>query len=124
MNLTDVVNDPDIAESFIILRSTGGSFGPGGWTEPSPIQLSVYGIVSIADAKTIATLPEADQISEAIVINTETPIFVTRVAGEGTSGPGTSDIVVWNGDKYRVAKVHNYDSRGYWWAVAVRLLGA
>lgn len=127
MNLTEVVNDPDFAESFVVLRSQGGSFSAGGWKEPPPQRLNYYGVISIATAKEIESLPEADRVHEAIVINCELPLYVTRIANEGTTGSGTSDVIIWVGgtnDKYRIMKVHNYSTRGYWWAIAVRMVGA
>lgn len=124
MDLSDVCNDPDEAENFTVLRSQGGAFQSGKWTEPPPQTLNYYGTVSIASAKEVEALPEADRVHESIVINCELPLYVTRAAGEGTTGAGTSDVVVWNVDKYRIVKVHNYASRGYWWSIAVRMVGA
>jgi hypothetical protein len=42
-----------------------------------------------------------------------------------TSGDlsGTSDILVWQGIKYRVLAVRNYEQRGYWSAIAARMAG-
>lgn len=122
MQLDDVVNDPELAEQFIVLRSQGGAYIAGKWTEPTPQVLSYFGIVSIAEKKDVEALPEADRIHGAIVINCELPLYVTHV--NGTAGPGTSDLVQWNGEKYRVVNVRNYASRGYFWGIAVRMTGA
>lgn len=127
MNLTEVVNDPDIAEHFTILRSSGGFFGPGGWVEPPPQSISMYGVISQASMPELESLPEADRVHDTVVINCELPMFITRVANTGTMGTpgaGTSDIVIYQGEKYRIMKVSNYAARGYWWAIATRMLGA
>lgn len=123
MNLSSVVNNPTLAEPFSVQRSIGGAFGPSGWTEKYST-LNYYGIISIADAKTVDAVPEADRVHEMIVINCELPLYVTRVANEGTPGQGTSDVVTWQGDQYRILKVHNYSNRGYYWCLAARMVGA
>lgn len=125
MDLSEVLNDQDTCEVFTILRSQGGFYSAGGWQEPAAQQIPAYGVVSIAEAKTIRTVPEADEITEAIVVNTVTPIYDTRSAGaiDTPGGPATADQILWNNVKYRVLKSHNYQSRGYYWAIAARLLG-
>jgi hypothetical protein len=81
-------------------------------------------VISIASEKDIDSVPEADRVHEMIVINTVNPIYVTRAAdASDTGGPATSDMVVWNNTNYRVIKVYNYQSRGYWWAIAGRMAG-
>jgi hypothetical protein len=121
MDLSEVLNDQDTCQTFTILRSQGGTFAAGGWQEPAPQSLSAYGVVSIADAKTIETVPESDEIHEAIVVNSVSPMYTTRAGQIG--GPATADKIVWNGETYRVLKSHNYASRGYWWAIAGRMAG-
>lgn len=124
MDLREAINDPDIAESFDVLRSQGGSFQPGGWVEPAPQTIKCYGIISEASAREVKMLPEADRILDNITIHTETPLFVTRIPNAGTVGQGTSDIVIYEGDQYRIMKVYNYSTRGFYWAIAVRMAGA
>ena len=122
MDLSFATNDPLVAEAFTVQRSQG-SWGAGAWNDKFT-SLGYYGIISIATAREIEALPEADRVHEAITINCEQPLYVTRIAGEGTSGPGTSDLIVWNGDQYRVVRVENYQSRGMWYAIALRMIGS
>lgn len=122
MNLSFVTNSPALGQSFTVLRSQGGAFVLGKWTEPAPQTLNYFGVISIADARTVEALPEADRVHEMIVINCEQPLYLTRATG--STAPATSDQVVYQGEKYRVMKVHNYAQRGYWWALASRMAGA
>ena len=123
MDLSFAVNSPLLAENFTVMRSNGGSFGAGGWRD-NYTTLAYYGVITPnGDPKEVEAIPEADRIHGVITINCELPLFVTRASG-ADGGPATSDIVQWNGDNYRVMKTHDYRSRGFWWAIAVRMAGA
>jgi hypothetical protein len=122
MELQDVVNDPDLAEEFTIVRSTG-SFASGGWQD-TKTEISAYGIVTVADDNSLEAVPEADRIHGARIFIAECPIYVTSEdRRDGTTG--TSDVLVWQGQKYRVQRVGNYSNRGgFYYAVATRTKGA
>ena len=127
MNLSVVCNDPNKAENFIVLRSQGGAYVQGKWVEPAPQMLSYFGVISQATPRDIEALPEGDRVHDMIVVNCELPLYVTRIAGtEQAPGnqQGTSDVIVWNNEKWRVMKPYNYASRGYWYAMAARIKGA
>lgn len=126
-DLSFAVNDPLTAENFTIQRSEKGYFGSGGWSDQYTT-IQGYGVVSIADDKTVDALPEADRIHEVISIHSELPLYVTRLA-TSDGGPATSDIVIYQGPSvawgtYRVIKTRNYQSRGYWAALATRMAGS
>lgn len=126
MDLSYVTNDPLDGENFVVQRSQGW-FSNDGWSEQYAT-LNYFGIVSIANPKTVEMLPDADRVNEVIVINCELPLYVTRLnAAEG--GPATSDLVMYTGavapeGTYRVIQVHNYKRRGFFWALATRMAGA
>ena len=122
MDLSDAVLDQDTCENFVVLRSQGGQFTAGGWTEGQPTSLAGFGVISIATPREVDALPEGDRIHGAIVINCTTPLFVTHASGQ--NGPGTSDIVIWKNEQYRVMRAHNYSTRGYFWSIAVRMAGS
>ncbi len=115
--LQDVVNNPDLGEPFLILRNPG-QFGPGGWAAGKQQQIKAYGVVSQASAKELDMIPEADRVHEARSFHSSTRMYVTS---EDLSI--TSDILVWNGVKYRVAAALEYPQRGYYGAVALRMAG-
>lgn len=127
VDLTDVVNDADLGEPFTVQRSQGGYFGAGGWSD-NYVSLNMFGIISIADDKTVDALPEADRIHEVITIRSAEPVYVTRLSAND-GGPATSDIVIYQGPTapwgtYRVIRRGNYASRGFWRATATRMAGA
>lgn len=119
MELSEVVNDPDLAESFSILRSTVGTFVAGGWV--NNIQtVPAYGVVTPATAKEMKMVPEGDEVHEAFMFYSVTPMYDTRTNPDNEN----ADILVWNGENYRVIKVWNYMQRGFFSAMAVRMVGA
>jgi hypothetical protein len=116
--LQDVVNNPDLAEPFTILRITGQQ-GTGGWLAGTPQSISVYGTVSIASARELEMIPEADRVHEVRVFHSSTQMY-----GTSENRSGTSDILVWRGIQYRVLKNPNYSQRGFWEAFATRMQGS
>jgi hypothetical protein len=117
---TDTINNPDIAEPFIILRSTGQQ-GAGGW-QSSTTNLSAYGVCTVAEDTFLEMIPEADRVHGGRVFVSTTQMYTTEEMREdGTSG--TSDILKWHGRRYRIRSVGNFSQRGYYFAVATRMLG-
>lgn len=119
--LIDAVSNADIAEPFTIKRSTG-SFAAGGW-QSSNTALPAYGVVSVAQDTYLEMVPEADRVHGARVFVSTTPMYVTSDERLDQTA-GTSDILIWNIQKYRVHSVGNYINRGFYYAVATRMRGA
>lgn len=117
-NLLDVVSNPDICETFQIIRNPG-AFGAGGWQAGEPISIQAYGVVSVAQARQLEMIPDADLAHGARVFHSATPMYVTS-----EDAGITSDVLIWNGVKYRVMSVAPYPNRGgYYEAVGVRMAG-
>lgn len=117
IDLSDVVSDPDMAETFTILRSKGG-FVSGGW-EDSRSSIAGYGVVSVAEQKDLNMLPEGTQVSEARVFHSiQNMILINE------TNLNLSDILVWNGVKYLAHKSADYSNFGYYRAIAVRMEGS
>ena len=124
VNVSRIIKDPKFNQAFTVRRSSG-SFVNGRWVE-TYADLSFRGVISVADAKTLQAMPEGDRITGAIVIHTlySDPIYTTRSEGDVSgTGPGTSDIIVWRSEHYRILKVDPYVDYGYFRAVAERIEG-
>ena len=117
IDLSEVINDPDMAETFTILRTTG-QFAAGGFVRNAPATLNTYGVVSVATAKDIDALPEGDHINEVRAFWTVDPLYVTNDANSEVS-----DILVWQGTQYRILTEPDYNNRGYYKALATRMVG-
>jgi len=117
-NLLDVVSNPDICEGFQIQRNPG-VFAAGGWQAGQNVLIQAYGVVSVASARQLEMIPEADRVHGTRVFHSATPMYVTS-EDKGI----TADILIYNGVSYRVMSVGNYANRGgYYEAVAVRMAG-
>ena|ERR1022692_3055243 len=115
--LQDVVNNPDLAEMFLIVRQPGAQ-GPGGWQASEPQNIPTYGTVSVARQRELEMVAEADRVHEVRVFHTTTPMYTTSA-----DLSITSDILVWQGIQYRILSVMIYPQRGYYGALAVRMAG-
>jgi hypothetical protein len=74
----------------------------------------------MADAKTLAQVPEGDRVTGARVFWSVSPMYETRTG----SDEGLSDILIHHGVQYRVAKVWNWSDNGFFKAFAVRIKGS
>ncbi len=121
MDVSLAIADPNLSEFFTVLRSVG-HFDAGGWVEDKKITLKIYGVVSVAAVKDIDMTEEADQVRGMANFWARQEIFVTHE--NGSDSMGTSDVLVWRGEEYRVMQVAPYGNRGYWKGTAQRKLGA
>ncbi len=112
IDTSELMNDPDFCESFSVLRTVGGQFGPGGYI-PQVVDITLYGAVQVADATTLEQVPEGDRRSGARVFWSASQIYETNTEG-------LSDIIVYHSEKWKVAKVWDRSANGWWKAVGVR----
>jgi hypothetical protein len=131
-DLSAVIDDGVLSESFTIQRSTG-SFQVGGWVTSS-VNIPGWGVVSVATEEDLLMIPEGDRVTGIMVFHTSTRIYETQLDTfqPGIVPPGNlsnnplqrvSDIMVWNFQTWRVLAVGPYPNRTYWRALAVRLAG-
>jgi hypothetical protein len=115
IQIGEVVIDPDFAQPFTILRSTGAWLN-GVWKS---IQTAIqgYGTIASPTVRELEMLPEGDLAKGAMVFWSAQPIYGTH-ATEGIGG--SSDILVWRGHNYRVLDVKQYQDYGYYRALGVR----
>lgn len=110
----DIVVDPDFAQAFTVLRSAAGDFTNGVWKEQKT-ELQLTGTICVASAREIEMRGEGDVIRGAITIYTIDPLLTTA------EGKGSSDIVIWQGDRYRVMQIEPFSDYGYYRAFATRM---
>ena len=118
-DLSFVVNDGVLSESYQIERTTG-TFGLGGLVLSSTI-ISGWGVVSVATQKDLEMIPEGDRPSGAMVFHSEQIIYITYETNTQTNSQYISDVMDWGGLRWRVLSVWPYPNRNFWKAVAVRL---
>jgi len=132
-DLSFVVDDGVLSESYTIQRSTG-LFKLGGWVTDSN-NVPGYGVVSVANEEDLLMVPEADRVTGAMVFHSQQRIYETQLddgygnpnygsgEGYGATTQRVSDILIWGFQRWRVLHVSPYLNRNYWKAIAVRLAG-
>lgn len=115
INLSQVVNNPRLAQSFSIERVAGGAFaGEGKWTEGTPSTLPRFGVITPSKANDLITyLPEGERQNNVITIYCSEDILMADGQGQ------ESDYVLWEGGRYRVAFSKPWQVQGYYFALAV-----
>jgi hypothetical protein len=119
IDVSEVVNDPDLAQEFTILRSSGSYLNGVFQSSTTPIQ--GFGVVTVATAREIEMVPEGDRVTGMMSFHSNQPILGTRANGGAT---GASDILLWHGEKYRVLAIWNWSDYGYYDAIASRMKAA
>ena len=119
INVSQVLNNPNLSQEFTVSRSSGGEFTENGWVEGTPTQITMRGVVTVAAEKDLVQVPEGDRVRGAMVFYAPAELYITH----GGASKGTSDVITWRGESYRVASVKPYGDYGYWKAVAVRTEG-
>jgi hypothetical protein len=118
IDVSENLKDPDLCVPFTVRRSTG-SLQAGRYVDTmTPVQL--FGSVQVADANTLLQVPEGDRVTGARVFWSTSPMYETRTGDH----EGLSDELVHDGILYRVAKVWNWSTNGFFKAFAVRKKGS
>lgn len=118
INVSELINDPDFAQTFTVTRTTG-AWVEGNFTQAIPTTLNIIGIIQPMNTNDMVQLPEGDAIKGAINIYSLTPINTTS-----QTPSAVSDQVTWKGEQYKIIQTQNYSDWGYYKASAVRILGA
>jgi hypothetical protein len=136
-DLSEVVDDGVLSESYYIQRSKG-EFAAGGWKLTQTQVLSGWGVVSVAKEEDLIMIPEGDRVAGIMVFHSKKRIYETQLdANFGTQGYGQgsyggasaadnqhfSDIMLWQRQQWRVIAVWPYPNRTFWKAFAIRLAG-
>lgn len=111
------------AQPFTVYRKSG-SWQDEGWVEAeNPI--TVVGTITIAKEKDLQQVPEGDRIGGEIAIYTTQPLYVTHAVKDPITGAesGTSDEILWQGDRYKLFNANPYTDYGYNKCIGIRTAG-
>lgn len=122
LNLSEVVNDDDFAQEFQIMRSSGGSWIAGRWVT-NTINVPGFGIIQPSTPEELDQVPEGDRVKGAMSFHSETVLFETHTTASNDQFAGTSDIISWQNQNYRLIKVFPWEDFGYYKAIGVRMSG-
>lgn len=116
LDLSDIVTSPEFRQTIEIIRDTGGSWFQGKYTKTNQT-IFTTGVVSATNEREIDMIPEGDRGTEMKEIHTIIPVYTARGGSIGLD----ADIVVWNGERYKVTKVQNSGDYGYWKATISKI---
>lgn len=112
LDLSDIVTSPEFRQTIEIVRDAGGSWYQGSYTKTTET-IYTQGVVSATNEREIEMLPEGDRGSETKEVHTIIPLYTARGGSIGRD----ADMIIWNGEQYKVIKVQNSGDYGYWRAV-------
>lgn len=108
-------------QSFTVYRKKGQWVG-GRWVESeSPITLD--GTIVPDNPKDLDQVPEGDRVKGIITVYCPQQIYVTHV-DDSSAGDGTSDQIVWQGERYRIFSTQPFIDYGFYKAIGISMGGA
>lgn len=119
IDMSDIIIDPDFAQSYTVLRSNG-SFVDGVWTEGTPTRIVMYGPITVMSPRELSQYPEGDRIKGGMNFFSTKPLYVTRTG----QTPGISDKIMWRGEYYKLFNVAPYADYGFYKGSGERIKGA
>ena len=97
IDVSRVIGHPALMQPFTVLRSSGSFIG-GVWTESPSQSIPMQGIVYPSTNKELLQLPEGDRSTSMMTFLSTQTLYITHSSGT----PGTSDLITWRGDTYRM----------------------
>jgi hypothetical protein len=111
MNFDDILQDPELATEFVLIRSTE-TVNDSGRAEREETESNLTGVILPATEKQLERLPEEHRNSEVIAVYC--PHQIT--SGSPTLAP---DRVTWRGEAFEVVQVKDFmQAAGYCEALA------
>lgn len=117
ITVSRVLNNPKVSTDFIIYRKNGEWIN-GRFAEVEN-SITFHGTISVAKPKELEWIPEGDRVGGELSIHCTEEIFTTR-EGDSENEAGTSDELLWNGERYKIYAVNPYGHFGYYSAIAMK----
>lgn len=112
IDVAELMDDPDFASEFQIKRHVG-AFAEEGEFSTAETLLDRVGVVQPAKADDVVRyLPEGERQGNHIAIWCAEDVLMANGSDR------ESDVVVWDGEYYRVAFSKQWKLHGYWFAIA------
>ena len=123
INVAHAINDPRFSQKFKVFRKSG-EWVKGRFIE-SEKEISMIGVITPSKPKEIEMIPEGDRVGGEITIHTTRKLYITRsidASEDNGENQGTSDIIEWQGERYKLYQVNDYSQYGYYSAIGMRLV--
>lgn len=114
INVGRIVNSPRFAQSFTVYRK-GGTWVAGRWnTTGTETAILLTGTITIPSSTDLEQVPEGDRQKGVICVYSTQAIVITNVSG-------TSDEIMWRGNRYRASQLFPYADYGFYKCIAVKM---
>lgn len=113
INLRRVVTNPNFTSRFTVYRKSG-QWTIKGKFEQTETSFNASGVVTIAKGTDLNMIPEGDRVGGEILISSITKLYPTK-------SDGTSDEILWNGERYRVYSAKDDSRWGFYKAICQRI---
>lgn len=121
IDCSDIVSDPDLAQSFVVVR-TRGTFALGGYLPSSICSIPFWGNIQKATEEQLDIVSEGERVTGAMQFASTQRMYHTWA--EGLDCPsGLSDQIEWRGQCYKIVDVSPDVDYGFWKAIGVRQSG-
>lgn len=123
INVAHAINDLRFAQKFKVFRKSG-EWIKGRFIEIEK-EIMMIGVITPSKPKEIEMIPEGDRVGGEITIHTTRKLYTTRsidTAEENGENQGTSDIIEWQHERYKLYQVNDYSQYGYYSAIGMRLV--
>lgn len=123
INVAHAITDPRFSQKFKVFRKSGEWIR--GRFEEIEKEISMIGVIAPSKPKEIEMIPEGDRVGGEITIHTIRKLYTTRsidTSEDNGENQGTSDIIEWQGERYKLYQVNDYSQYGYYSAIGMRLV--
>jgi hypothetical protein len=119
LNLADIVASPEFQQEIKVKRKLNGKFVNGRF-ENEEKEFKINAVVSASDEKTLNMIPEGDRNETTKTVHCLEPLYLTNYSGQ-TNLNQMSDIIIYNGDEYKVVALLDAQDYGFTKAVISKL---
>lgn len=110
IDLSELIHDPDFCTNFIVERKTESVWSKGEPTYETQ-RIPVEGIVAPTSSKDLQLVPEGDRRNGTKTFYTDINMML-----KVSDTDKTSDVCIWNGERYKLVNTWNYAANGFYYA--------
>ena len=107
INVVELMSDPDFASTFLVRRPRGDRDDAGVFQVLDYTDITMVGVVQPADPAAVAMLPEGERLGNVIEVWSAAEIRT------GDAAESLADMIVVDGETFRVIKSEDWSANGY-----------
>ncbi|MCX5516231.1 hypothetical protein C3941_19775 [Kaistia algarum] len=110
LDVSDVLADPDFADTLVLTRSTQTT-GSNGRATRTSVQSTISGVVTSNSGDVLKRFPDLARVGGSILVHTTARLVASADNVE-------ADVLTWRGRDYTVSALNDYSSFGAGFVVA------